>query len=121
MTLLYKKNKDLYDEFIMASDIMPMALFIFNSEGKLVRKNAEAARNVGENGILSDDMMCLFDVTFLKEEDKKAIRNMEPLDRELNEEQRIIIRYTSTANKNKKRNPTRLPNNLQFHNGTSHL
>lgn len=101
MTLLYKKNKDLYDEFLMASEIMPVALFIFDLDGKLIRKNAEAARNVGENGIVSDDTMCLFDATFLKEEDKRAIRNIEPLDLELNEEQRIIIRYSSA---NKKRN-----------------
>lgn len=97
-TLLYKKSKDLYDEFIMASEIMPMALYIFDEDGKLLRKNGEASRNIGENGIISDAKMSLFDVTFLKEEDKKAIRNLEPLDLDLNEEQRVIIRYTSTMN-----------------------
>lgn len=110
MTLLFNKNKDLYDEFLMASEIMPVALFIFDSEGKLVRKNAEATRNTGNNGIITDDKMCLFDITFLKEEDKKAIRNMEPIDLELNEEQRVIIRYSSTKkSKNQGRN-----NNLEI-------
>lgn len=101
MTLLYNKNKDLYDEFLMASEIMPVALFIFDSEGKLLRKNAEATRTIGNGGIISDVQMSLFDVTFLKEEDKKAIRQMKPVDLELNEEQRVIIRYNLTE-KNKK-------------------
>lgn len=100
MTLLYNKNKDLYDEFLLASEIMPVALFIFDSEGKLLRKNAEATRTIENEGIISGVQSSLFDVSFIKEEDKKAIRTMKPVDLELNEEQRVIIRYSLTKDIN---------------------
>ncbi len=108
MILLFNKKKNLYEEFLMASEIMPVALFFFDSDGKLLRKNGEAKRNISLKETISDGEMCLFDANFLTEEHKKAIRNMEPVDLKLNEEQRLIIRYylTSKDIKSKEQNNT---------------